>query len=334
MSQPDSSYRNIKRLICSKLHAKFTELSPIESPTTNSNTEAQVINLSLPNCTIIIVNVYHPDNSNINTDLFKKLSSSSSAIKIILGNLNAKNLTWGCSQLHSKGEQFEDLPINLNLSTLNTGDNTYVSKTKETSSAIDITAIGLPHHGIAKWRVIKSVISDHFPIVTKLSLEVGSVSQLKMSRNFRKKNVTSVITTNRKNRKSFRPSIKIFNSTINRISNPKYLVLTLGTELRFTKHIEATSLRVLKELSILRKLCGSTWDSKPKTLLNTYNTIVRPVLEYAAPIWAPASSSTKEKIDTVQYRASKISIGAVCSTNNLSAEMEYNLTPFESRRKN
>ncbi|GFV68418.1 reverse transcriptase domain-containing protein [Trichonephila clavipes] len=91
-------------------------------------------------------------------------------------------------------------------------------------------------------------------------------------------------------------SIKIFNSTINQISNPKYLSLTLDTELRFTKHIEATSLRALKKLNILRKLCGRTWGSKTKTLLNTYNTIVRPVLKYAAPIWAPASSSSKEKI--------------------------------------
>ncbi|GFT54019.1 uncharacterized protein TNCV_153801 [Trichonephila clavipes] len=71
-----------------------------------------------------------------------------------------------------------------------------------------------------------------------------------------------------------------------------------------------------------------------KNLLNTYTKIVRPVLEYAAPIWAPASSSSKEKIDTVQYRASKIIIGAVSSTNNLSAEIECGLTPLLRAGKN
>ncbi|GFW53976.1 metal-response element-binding transcription factor 2 [Trichonephila clavipes] len=55
--------------------------------------------------------------------------------------------------------------------------------------------------------------------------------------------------------------------------------------------------------------------------------------EYAAPIWAPASSSSKEKIDTFQYRTSKIIIGAISSTNNLSVEIECGLTPLESSRK-
>ncbi|GFV48424.1 probable RNA-directed DNA polymerase from transposon BS [Trichonephila clavipes] len=65
-------------------------------------------------------------------------------------------------------------------------------------------------------------------------------------------------TTDRKNRKSFRPSIMILNSTINQISNTKYLGFTLNTELRSTKHFEATSLRALKKLNILRQLCNST----------------------------------------------------------------------------
>ncbi|GFW87669.1 reverse transcriptase domain-containing protein [Trichonephila clavipes] len=134
-------------------------------------------------------------------------------------------------------------------------------------------------------------------------------------------------------RTSFCPSIMILNSTINQISSPKHIGFTLYTELRFTKHIEAFSLRALKKLNVLRKLCGSTRGSKRKSLLNTQTTIVRPFLEYTAPICAPASSSSKEKIGTVQYRASKMIIGAVFSTNNLSAEFEYGLTLLESRRK-
>ncbi|CAL1261061.1 unnamed protein product [Larinioides sclopetarius] len=182
---------------------------------------------------------------------------------------------------------------------------------------------------IAIWNTNSDLSASEAILNTNLTNVETWATNLKLLINPEKSNLC-VFTTDRK---SFRPSFKIFNSTINQISNPKYLGLTLDTKLRFTKHIETTSLRALKKLNILRKLCGSTWGSKLKTLLNTYTTLIRPVLEYAAPLWAPASSSSKEKIDTVQYRASKIIIGAVSSTNNLRAEIECGLTPLESRRK-
>ncbi|GFV11412.1 RNase H domain-containing protein [Trichonephila clavipes] len=56
-------------------------------------------------------------------------------------------------------------------------------------------------------------------------------------------------------------------------------------------------------------------------------------LEYATPIWTPASISVKRKLDSVQHRAAKIIIGAVSSTNNEKAEQECGLPPLESRRK-
>ncbi|GFX90895.1 RNase H domain-containing protein [Trichonephila clavipes] len=71
-------------------------------------------------------------------------------------------------------------------------------------------------------------------------------------------------------------------------------------------------------------------DLKPKS---TFCTVIRPVLEYATPIWTPASISVKRKLDSVQHRAAKIIIGAVSSTNNEKAEQECGLPPLESRRK-
>ncbi|GFV05538.1 RNase H domain-containing protein [Trichonephila clavipes] len=57
------------------------------------------------------------------------------------------------------------------------------------------------------------------------------------------------------------------------------------------------------------------------------------VLEYATPIWTPASISVKRKFDSVQHRAAKIIIEAVSSTNNEKAEQECGLPPLEIRRK-
>ncbi|GFS54406.1 RNase H domain-containing protein [Trichonephila clavipes] len=69
-----------------------------------------------------------------------------------------------------------------------------------------------------------------------------------------------------------------------------------------------------------------------KTNYCIFSTDRRPVLEYAALIWAPASVSSKQKLDSIQHRASKIIIGAVSSTNNEKAERECGLPPLECRR--
>ncbi|GFY17942.1 ribonuclease H [Trichonephila clavipes] len=96
--------------------------------------------------------------------------------------------------------------------------------------------------------------------------------------------------------------------------------VTLDSELRFTKHIEQTTIKALRKLNILRNLCGTTWGSRPRTLKNAYSSIIRPVLEY--------SVSSKQKLDSIQHRASKIIIGAI-STKNEKAEREWGLPPLE-----
>ncbi|GFW22245.1 RNase H domain-containing protein [Trichonephila clavipes] len=87
------------------------------------------------------------------------------------------------------------------------------------------------------------------------------------------------------------------------------------------------------EKALNTTLKGTSWGSRPQTLKSTFCTVIRPVLEYATPIWTPASISVKRKLDSVQHRAAKIIIGAVSSTNNEKAEQECGLPPLESRRK-
>ncbi|GFW97689.1 RNase H domain-containing protein [Trichonephila clavipes] len=125
----------------------------------------------------------------------------------------------------------------------------------------------------------------------------------------------------------------IANSQIKKVDLPTYLGVPLDPELRFSKHIEQTANKALGKLNILRKLCGTSWGSRPQTLKSTFCTVIRPVLEYATPIWTPASISVKRKLDYVQHRTAKIIIGAVSSTNNEKAEQECGLPPLESRRK-
>ncbi|GFV45641.1 reverse transcriptase domain-containing protein [Trichonephila clavipes] len=141
-----------------------------------------------------------------------------------------------------------------------------------------------------------------------------------------------IFSTDRWHRSTFNADIKVEDYNIKRVIFPTYLGVSLDSELRFTKHIEQTTIKALRKLNIFRKLCGTTWGSRPRTLKNAYSSIIRPVLEYAAPIWAPASVSSKQKLDSIQHRASKIIIGAVSSTNNEKAERGWGLPPLECRR--
>ncbi|GFY51020.1 reverse transcriptase domain-containing protein [Trichonephila inaurata madagascariensis] len=94
-----------------------------------------------------------------------------------------KSLRGGSPLLDSNGNEVEDLLLDLNLSTLNTGEITYLSKSNGATSAIDITAIDLQH--IAEWRVVMSAI---IPIITIINLEVEPAPQNNNSWNFRKAN--------------------------------------------------------------------------------------------------------------------------------------------------
>ncbi|GFV45791.1 probable RNA-directed DNA polymerase from transposon BS [Trichonephila clavipes] len=115
-----------------------------------------------------------------------------------------------------------------------------------------------------------------------------------------------IFSTNRRHQSSFNANIKIQNSQIKKVNLPTYLGVTLDPELRFSKHIEQTANKALGKLNILRKLCGTSWGSRPQILNSTFCTVIRPVLEYATPIWTPASFFVKRKLDSVQHRAAKI----------------------------
>ncbi|GFV23305.1 reverse transcriptase domain-containing protein [Trichonephila clavipes] len=124
----------------------------------------------------------------INLDLLNTLLDTKSDTKILLGDLNAKSPSWGSRTLDLKGSQIEDLLCENDLSILNDKKSTYLSKTNGTTSALDITAINHQTTSQARRKILKSAISDHFPIITSINQRVDGTIQSKRSWNFRKAN--------------------------------------------------------------------------------------------------------------------------------------------------
>ncbi|GFT98308.1 reverse transcriptase domain-containing protein [Trichonephila clavipes] len=94
----------------------------------------------------------------------------------------------GSQTLDLKGSQIEDLLWDNDLSILNDKRSTYLSKSNGTTSALDITAINQQTASQATWKILKSAISDHLPIITSINQRVDGTTQSKRSWNFRKAN--------------------------------------------------------------------------------------------------------------------------------------------------
>ncbi|GFS58849.1 probable RNA-directed DNA polymerase from transposon BS [Trichonephila clavipes] len=178
---------------------------------------------------------------------------------------------------------------------------------------------------IAVWHTHNDITESEKALNTTLKSIAAGAENLKLTINADKTNYC-IFSTDIRQRNSFNTNIKTQNSQIKKVDLPTYLGVTLDPELHFSKHIEQTANKAL------RKLSGTSWGFRPQTPKSTFCTVVRPVLEYATPIWTSASISFKRKLDSVQHRAAKIIIGAVSSTNDEKAEQECGLPRLESRR--
>ena len=80
----------------------------------------------------------------------------------------------------------------------------------------------------------------------------------------------------------------------------------------FGPHIRHIHSKASQRLSILKALAGSSWGHQKETPLTTYNTLIRPILTYASPIWSTnASPSGIAKLQAMQNAALCICTGSV-----------------------
>ena len=94
------------------------------------------------------------------------------------------------------------------------------------------------------------------------------------------------------------------------ITHPKILGLKLDPKLTYNRHIDLAATKARKTINILNVLTSTKWGNHKETILATYKTITRPVLEYASTIWSPNASETNiDKLQIVQNTALRIATG-------------------------
>ena len=92
------------------------------------------------------------------------------------------------------------------------------------------------------------------------------------------------------------PPLMLGGATVDRVTTFKLLGVHVSDDLRWQQHVDAISSKAASRLWFLRQLKRS--GAPIEDLLCFYKTVVRPVLEYACPVWH--SSLTKGKTNALE----------------------------------
>jgi len=84
----------------------------------------------------------------------------------------------------------------------------------------------------------------------------------------------------------------------------------------------------------MKAISGTDWGACAKTLRTTYISFIRPVLDYASPVFAGASLSNLEKLDRVQHNASRIITGTVRSCPTSISQYEADCCHWDCEDRN
>ncbi|MEL7523123.1 MAG: hypothetical protein AAGJ80_16170, partial [Cyanobacteria bacterium J06553_1] len=133
---------------------------------------------------------------------------------------------------------------------------------------------------------------------------------------------------------SYQLNLKIDGTRLKTTPNPKVLGLTFDPKLNFTEHTKLTEEKAKGTLKLVKAISGTDWGQHKETLVSTYKTYTRPVLEYACPAWAPiASVSNVTKLQRVQNAALRCATGHTRDSNATHYHQETQVLPISTHMK-
>ena len=95
--------------------------------------------------------------------------------------------------------------------------------------------------------------------------------------------------------------INLANRTVQQVSCFKLLGVYLSDDLKWNAHIDYIYTKACKRLYALRILVRV--GVKKRSIIKVYVTMIRPILEYAVPVWQSIPEHLCQKIESIQRRA-------------------------------
>lgn len=127
-------------------------------------------------------------------------------------------------------------------------------------------------------------------------------------------------------------NLKIDNTCLDVVDAVKYLGLWLDRSLRWGKHVNELSQKIVKHINLFKVLSGPGWGVHPKHLRRLYISLIRSRLDYASFIYSNSSKTHLLKLDRLQNQAMRVVGGFIKSTPIHVMEAELHLQPLEVRR--
>ena len=119
-------------------------------------------------------------------------------------------------------------------------------------------------------------------------------------------------------------------SSLEQVNNAKYLGVNITEKLHWGKHVDNITAKANKTTGfICRNLKGCPVPVKT----HCFKTLVRPILDYASPVWDPHQQVLKEKLESTQKRAARRILQNYDRMTSGSTLVEkLNLNPLSQRR--
>ena len=127
------------------------------------------------------------------------------------------------------------------------------------------------------------------------------------------------------------PPISLLNSPLDKVLSYRYLGVLITASLSWSDHITTVCSKARRQLGYLyRKFYNHV---TPDTLKTLYIAYIRPLLEYAVPVWDPHHKKDVVALESIQRLASKICTKTWNAASYEDRLSTLNLSTLESRRK-
>jgi hypothetical protein len=110
-----------------------------------------------------------------------------------------------------------------------------------------------------------------------------------------------------------------------------YLGVTLDKKLTGKAHFQNVAEKAKKRIRLMQRAAGVSWGAKVNTIMLTYRTYVRPIVEYGTEVFATTADNRIEILNKVQNQALRIASGAVKTTPIVAMEAYCKVEPLLQR---
>ena len=143
---------------------------------------------------------------------------------------------------------------------------------------------------------------------------------------------SAVMTFTKNNRMRDPSDLHLSGRVIPRVTSFKFLGVVLDIRLSMKKHVQHIKTKCDRRLNLFRCVSGSEFGADRRTLIQLYQSIVLPIIEYGSVVYSGGSDTILKQLDTIQNSFIRIATGAMKTSPITSLQVEAFVSPLYLRR--